>query len=85
MSDPPGSAEVFSVVSIAMTTAEFQRLAELERTIGQCFTTAFEALAEIRDKRLYREKFPTFEEYARSRWGVTASRLRQLSRATEVL
>lgn len=43
------------------------------------------ALLAIRDKRLYRETHGTFEEYCRDRWGMAASRARQLIAASEVV
>jgi len=36
------------------------------------FVAVGQALAEIRDLRLYREMFATFEEYCRSRWKMAA-------------
>jgi len=48
------------------------RLAELETRIErglQTFIEVGEALAEIRDQRLYRESHATFEAYCRERWG----------------
>ncbi|HET7037948.1 MAG TPA: hypothetical protein VFI42_19905, partial [Thermomicrobiaceae bacterium] len=57
------------------------RLAELEAVIERGVPTFMEvgqALAEIRDARLYRETHTTFEAYCRERWGFTSSRARQL-------
>jgi hypothetical protein len=42
------------------------------------------ALLEVRDNRLYREKFSTFEEYCRERWKMTRQRANQLIAASEV-
>lgn len=36
------------------------------------------ALATIRDRRLYRAEFRTFEEYCRERWGFSRRRAYQL-------
>jgi hypothetical protein len=63
------------------TAVNFSRLKELERVIErgkQTFVDVGLALAEIRDSRLYRKDFSTFEEYCQSRWGWNASRSRQL-------
>lgn len=49
------------------------RLSHLERIIERGFATYVEvgqALLEIRDERLYRETFSTFESYCRERWGL---------------
>lgn len=48
------------------------RLAELETVIErgqQTFVEVGNALAEIRDQRLYKETHATFEAYCRERWG----------------
>ena len=36
------------------------------------------ALKQIHDDKLYRDDFPTFEEYCESRWSFTSRRARQL-------
>jgi hypothetical protein len=54
--------------------AEAQRLAELEVVIErglQTFVEVGNALAEVRDKRLYRQTHRTFELYCRERWGFS--------------
>lgn len=45
------------------------RLGELEAAIGRGVADVGVALLEIRDKRLYREEFRTFETYCSTRWG----------------
>ena len=53
---------------------EQQELAHCEAVIERGFETFFEigrAMAIIRDKRLYRAEFSTFEEYCRDRWGMS--------------
>jgi hypothetical protein len=42
-------------------------------------------LRQIRDDKLYRVEFPTFEDYVRSRWQKTAHRARQLISADQVM
>jgi hypothetical protein len=51
----------------------------------QTFYDVGEALLAIRDQRLYRATFATFEAYCRERWGMAASRARQLISAAEVV
>ncbi|MEU4823116.1 hypothetical protein AB0H37_14695 [Actinomadura sp. NPDC023710] len=43
------------------------------------------ALLRIRDGRLYRADFGTFEEYCRERWGFSDSRARQLIGAAQTV
>lgn len=48
------------------------RLAECEKVIERGLNTFVEvgnAIREIRDERLYRESFATFEEYCQTKWG----------------
>jgi hypothetical protein len=44
-----------------------------------------EALAKIRDLRLYREEFASFEEFCKQRFGMTRSRAYQLIQSAEIL
>jgi hypothetical protein len=65
----------------ALTTAEQQQLADLESVVEQGLQTFFAvgtALATIRDSRLYREDYATFETYCCERWGLQRSRAYQL-------
>ncbi len=71
-----------------LTAVETGRLAALEQTIErglQTFVDVGTALLEIRDSRLYRQTFGTFEEYCRERWGFTRMRASQLINAAEVM
>lgn len=52
----------------ALTHAE----AEIENGL-QSFIEVGEALAKVRDERLYREDFASFEAYCRERWGLSRS------------
>lgn len=67
---------------------EAERLAELEAIIEKNFTgfvaVGF-ALAEIRDKGLYREKGQTFEEYCQLFWDVNRVRAYQLIDSARVV
>lgn len=51
-----------------------ERLVELEHVIERGLNTYIEvgtAIQEIRDNKLYKEDYKTFEEYCRDRWGWT--------------
>ncbi|MEJ7871290.1 MAG: site-specific DNA-methyltransferase [Rubrobacteraceae bacterium] len=53
-----------------------RRLVELEGVIGRGLRTFIEvggAIREIRDSRLYKEQYKTFEDYCRERWGWSRS------------
>jgi len=70
-SENPASAIIdVPAVEVAELTAEEQsdRL-HLERKVERAFFEAGKALAELRDRRLYRSTHKTFEEYCRDRFG----------------
>jgi len=63
------------------------RLIALEAIIAKGMDTFREvglALTEIRDSRLYREKYATFEDYCRERWGISKPYATQLIQASNV-
>ena len=65
-----------------------KRLAILEQTIEAgmaSFVLVGEALLEVRDSRLYRLNYPTFEAYCKGRWGFSGPRAYQLMQAAEVV
>lgn len=65
--------DLFSVKD-DVTHSESQRLVELEVTIDKglrTFVDVGNALLEIRDNRLYRAQFGTFEDYCKERWGMS--------------
>jgi hypothetical protein len=67
----PGSATItVSAVEVTELTQEEQsdRL-HLERKVERAFFEAGKALAELRDRRLYRSSHRTFEDYCRDRFG----------------
>lgn len=71
---------------IPKTLTERERIAlfDAERTIDRGLKTFVEvgtALAEIRDGRLYRSGYATFEEYLDQRWQLTRRRAYQLIEA----
>lgn len=49
------------------------------------FVEVGEALLKIRDNRLYRAEFGTFEDYCRERWGFTQQHATRLIRASEFI
>lgn len=75
----------------ALTTlspAEQDDLERCEAVIArgvQTFIEVGEALAEVREKRLYRAACPTFEDYCREKWGIGSSRARQLIGAAAIV
>src|SRR5688572_2717582 len=53
---------------------ERDELATAEETIGtglKIFFEVGEALKRVRDRRLYRDRFATFEEYLKRRWDLS--------------
>ena len=70
-----------------MTAAERADLTRLESTVkaGLSHSIAVgQALAEIRDRQLFREAFMSFEDYANDRWKLSKSRVYQLIAAAGV-
>lgn len=73
--------------ALTITTTEAKRLKGLENTIKAGLGTVLkvaEALMEIKENRLYRAKYKTFEEYCEQKWQVTRRRAYQLIEAGEV-
>jgi hypothetical protein len=65
-----------------------KRLAELEAVIDRgltSFVEVGEALLEVRDSKLYRVGYETFEAYCKGRWGFSRPRAYQLMEAAEVV
>lgn len=74
-------------MSESITTSESKRLLELEEVIERGLSTFIqvgEALAEIRDSRLYRVQFSTFEEYCREEWEMSKTQANRLIAGSEV-
>jgi phage N-6-adenine-methyltransferase len=75
--------EWHGVITEIVTT----RLSELERGMekdAQAFVRFGTALLEIRESRLYRDGYETFEDYCRRRWKLKQSRAYQLMDAAFV-
>ncbi len=54
-----------------LTAEERERFVTLERQVEDSFLVAARALREINERRLYRESYPTFEDYVRDRFDFT--------------
>lgn len=70
-----------------LPAGEAERLEHLEAVIAdglQTFIRVGEALAEIRDRRLYRVEHCTFEDYCRARWGWSRQHAYRQIQAAEV-
>lgn len=68
-----------------LSNKERRRLSELESTITEgmrWYEQAGQALAEIRDAKLYRDSHATFAEYCKDKWDVTVRRAYQLMEAS---
>jgi hypothetical protein len=71
-----------------LTKRERGDFARAERTIAQGLKSFIEvgmALKEIRDKRLYREHYRTFEAYVAERWDLSRPRAYELCAASTVV
>ena len=72
----------------ALTVDERDHLAECETIIEAglaSFVEVGEALAQVRDSRLYRSSHGTFEDYCRERWGLSSRHVNRLVEASEVV
>jgi len=75
-------------ITESLTVVERSALVHAEATIERGLTSFMEvgeALSRVRDERLYREGFGTFEVYCRDRWGITDRRARQMIDAATVV
>jgi hypothetical protein len=73
---------------VTMSLVDAAQLAEHEAVIERglkTFVKVGEALLAIRDQRLYRANYATFDEYCSARWGFKASRARQLIGASQTV
>lgn len=71
-----------------LTLAEQEALLTCEHEIERGLNTFYQvgdALAEIRDRRLYRELYGTFEAYCRERWGMARQHAYRLIGAAMVV
>jgi hypothetical protein len=80
-----GSIQLYQA---ALTTREQRELGRAERTIARglkSFLAVGMALKKIRDERLYRQQYDTFEQYCIVRWELSRPRAYQLCAASEVM
>lgn len=71
-----------------LTATESSRLAECEAVIKRGLDTFYavgSALSEIRESRLYRKGYDTFEDYCQERWGMTRRHVNRLIESSEVV
>ena len=64
-----------------LTNPEAQRLKALEKIVEiglKTFVQVGEALLEIRESRLYRKQYKSFEEYCQKRWNFTSRQANRL-------
>jgi hypothetical protein len=69
-----------------LDTTERGRFRRLEATVAEgisSFVVVGEALKEIRDSKLYRESYKTFEKYVDEKWGLERRRAYQLIEASD--
>jgi hypothetical protein len=75
------------LVSEALSESEVQELNDYEHIIGNGWNAFLEvghALSEIRQKRLYRGHYQTFEEYCRRKWDFSKTHANRLIEAAAV-
>lgn len=73
---------------MTLVLSEVQQLAECEAVIERglhTFVAVGNALLTIRDKRLYRQDFGTFEDYCRDRWGMERAHAYRLIDSAKVV
>ncbi len=71
-----------------LSMAEAHPLAELEATIARGLRTFYDvgqALTVLRDERLYRAGYTTFERYCQARWSMVRQRAYQLMDAAAIM
>ena len=84
--EDPGSATitVTAVEVPELTEQEIRDRLLLERKVERAFFEAGKALAELRDRRLYRSSHRTFEDYCRDRFGHSRQQSNYLIAAADV-
>lgn len=70
--DPATATITVTAVEVSeLTEQEISDRLHLERKVERAFFEAGKALAELRDRKLYRSTHKTFEEYCKQRFGYT--------------
>src|SRR5690606_18478059 len=76
-----------ATTTATLTVAEADQLAHCEAVIAkglQTFIEVGQALLTIRDNRLYRTSYGTFEEYCRKTWGMSKTHANRVIDSAEV-
>ncbi len=71
-----------------LSVAEKQRMVVYESAVEAGFVSQnaqILAMVQIRDERLYRAEYGTFDAYCERRWGKSAHRVNELIRAASVI
>lgn len=79
---------LWEVQEAEITDSELTRLAECEAVIERglkTFVDVGNALLEIRDSRLYRKEYSTFEDYCRARWNMQRAHAYRMIEAASVV
>jgi len=87
MASTADKASQLSVLKDKLEVSERGRFRSLESIVAEgktYFIAVGDALKEIRDSRLYREDYKTFDKYVEQKWGFKKSRAYQLIDASEV-
>lgn len=87
-SGPALVAHPSPAIAEPISPAEASDLSRLEGVIQrglQTFVEVANALAEIRDRKLYRTEHATFADYCKAKWSISDRRARQLMDAAEVV
>ena len=77
--------EAIQVGNHDLTEEEREERERLEKIVEKSFYSAGKALKDLRDKKLYRDQYPTFEEYCRVRFGFQRRHPYQLINAAAVV
>lgn len=80
--------ETGEIMNGGLTSAEFLALRDAEQVIKaglETFVEVGQALAEIRDSRLYRNTHGTFEAYCQERWGMDRVSAHRTIEAAEIV
>lgn len=77
-----------SQLSLKLSKSERARLSEITDALGvhsDGFWAVFDLLSEVRNEKLYREDFPTFEDYCKSVLGFSRQYANRMIAAREVM
>lgn len=80
--------DTFAQLSTYLTDGEKQAFEKCEEIISRGLNSFIEvgiSLLSIRDNKLYREGYATFEQYCRERWAISKQHAYRLMDATEVI